>query len=71
MHLLIFQIVEASAMQHCIEWSDGNIVSHLFKDAKISSQDISRLIAAMGEQRLQTKFFKEYIANFFKVKLGF
>ena len=35
--------------------SSGTIVSHLFKAAKTSSQDISRLIARPGEQFLQTK----------------
>lgn len=68
MNLLIFQIVEGSALQHCSEWASGNIVSHLFKEAKTSSQDISRLIKHLGEQSLQTQFFKGYIAKFFAGK---
>ena len=70
MNLLIFQIVEGSALQHCHEWSSGNIASRLFKDAKTSSQDISRLIKHLGQQSLQTQFFKGYIAKFFQDKTG-
>ena len=50
MNLLIFQIVEGSALQHCADWSSGNIASYLFKGAKTSSQDISRLISRLGEK---------------------
>lgn len=70
MNLLIFQIVEGSALQHCSEWNSGNIASYLFKNAKTSSQDISRLIKNLGQQSLQTQFFKHYIAKFFQHKTG-
>jgi len=70
MNLLIFQIVEGSALQHCKEWSSGNIASYLFNGAKTSSQDISRLISRLGEQSLQTKFFKNYTAKFFSGARG-
>ena len=70
MNLLIFQMVEGSAMQYCKEWSTGNIVSYLFAEAKTSSQDISRLISRLGEQSLQTKFFKNYTAKFFSGARG-
>ncbi len=70
MALACFQITEGSAMYNCADWIEGNIAKKLFPNAKISSQDISRLIKHMGMQSVQTKFFKNYIAKFFPNKRG-
>jgi len=70
MALACFQINEGSAMYNCEDWLEGNIAKKLFPEAKISSQDISRLIKKLGRQDLQTKFFKNYVAKFFPDKRG-
>jgi len=68
--LICFQITEGSAMYNCENWIEGNIAKNLFPRAKLSSQDISRLIKILGEQNLQIKFFKNYIAKFFPKERG-
>ncbi|MDX1917058.1 MAG: transposase [Rickettsiaceae bacterium] len=70
MTLACFQITEGSAMYNCKNWREGNIAKKLFPNAKVSSQDISRLIKLLGQQNLQTKFFRNYIAKFFPNKRG-
>lgn len=70
MSLACYQITEGAAMQNCADWSEGNIAKKLFPDAQTKSQDISRLISALGQQHIQQKFFKNYIANFFPGKTG-
>lgn len=57
-------------MAHCQEWYDGNIAKKLFPTAKVTSQSISRLFKKMGQQELQTAFFKQYIQKFFPTKTG-
>ena len=57
MTLACFQITEGSAMYNCEDWSEGNIASKLFPNAKVSSQDVSRLIKILGRADLQTAFF--------------
>lgn len=70
MALICFQITEGTAMYNCQDWIEGNIAKKLFPSAKTSSQDISRLIAHLGRQELQTAFFKAYISKFFYGKRG-
>jgi transposase len=65
MTLTCFQITEGSAMHNCSDWQGGNIAKKLFPKAKVSSQDISRLIKTLGRSDLQTAFFKNYVAKFF------
>ena len=70
MATICFQITEGSAMYNCADWLEGNIARMLFKSAKTSSQDISRLIKTLGRADLQTSFFKKYVALFFPNKRG-
>ena len=70
MATICFQITEGSAMYNCADWFEGNIAKRLFKGAKTSSQDISRLIKTLGRTDLQTSFFKKYVAQFFPNKRG-
>ena len=70
MNLACYQITEGAAMQNCDDWSEGNISSKLFPNADTKSQDISRLISAIGQQDVQQKFFKNYVAKFFPKKTG-
>lgn len=70
MAMMCFQITEGSAMYNCADWLEGNIAKRLFKGAKTSSQDISRLMKTLGRVDLQTSFFKKYVARFFPNKRG-
>lgn len=70
MATMCFQITEGSAMYNCADWLEGNIAKRLFKCAKISSQDISKLMKTLGRADLQTSFFKKYVARFFPNKRG-
>lgn len=70
MALICFQITEGSALYNCESWLGGNIASKLFIQAKINSQDASKLIQILGRQDLQVKFFKDYVAKFFPNKRG-
>jgi transposase len=70
MSLACYQMIEGAAMQNCNDWIEGNIASKLYPNAKIKSQDISRLINSLGKQELQQRFFKNYIATFFPKRTG-
>lgn len=70
MTLACFQINEGSAMYNCEDWLEGNIAKILFPAAKVSSQDISRLIKILGKQELQVQFFKDYVSKLFPDKRG-
>jgi transposase len=68
MTLICYQITQGTAMYNCQDWAEGSIVSKLFPQAKLQSQNISRLINYLGQDALQNKFFKAYIEKFFKGK---
>lgn len=70
MSLCCFQILEGSAMYNCEDWFEGNIAKMLFKNAKVGSRDISKLIKMLGSTSLQTTFFKNYIEKFFSGRRG-
>jgi len=70
MTLISYQLTTGSAMYNCSDWADGNIASKLFPKAAISSQSISRLLAGLGKESVQRKFFKQYISAFFNNKHG-
>ena len=70
LNLACFQIIEGTAMQSMEDWYEGNIASTLFKKAKVTSQDTSRVIHKLGNPALQKQFFKHYIARFFPEKTG-
>jgi transposase len=63
--LICCQLSEGTAMYNCLEWAEGNICSKLFPQAKLRSQDISRLIDYLGREDVQRKFFRAYIEKFF------
>ena len=64
--LICYQMTKGGAMYNCQEWVNGNIASKLFPQAKLQSQNISRLINYLGRDDVQSKFFKAYIERFFK-----
>ena len=64
--LLCYQMTEGKAMYHCLDWMEGNIASTLFPQAKLESQDISRMFNYLGNQSIQNTFFTRYLTHFFK-----
>jgi len=66
MSLICYQMTEGAAMYNCLEWAEGNISSKLFPQAKLQSQNISRVINYLGRDDVQNKFFKAYVERFFR-----
>lgn len=66
MSLICYQMTEGAAMYNSIEWAEGNIACKLFPQAKLQSQEISRLINYLGREEVQNRFFSAYIEKFFK-----
>lgn len=62
--LVCYQITEGAAMYNCLEWVKGNIASKLFPQAKLQSQNISKIINYLGRDDVQGKFFKAYVERF-------
>jgi hypothetical protein len=48
-------------MRFAEDWYNGNYVSRLFPNAKVSSQDISSFLSLLGTERLQRAFFNAYL----------
>ena len=61
MALVYHRVSGGLAMRFAEDWYDGNYVSRLFPNAKVSSQDISRFLSLLGTERLQRAFFKAYL----------
>jgi len=59
--LLCYQIIEGGAGKNAGIWHQGNYSKVLFPDARLESQRISELLAKLGKENVQRKFFKRYI----------
>ena len=70
MALVLYQLAQGGAMSHYQNWAEGNIVQQIFPTPNLTSQRISDLLKIMGKAEVQRKFFKAYIAAFFKDKHG-
>jgi hypothetical protein len=59
---LVFYRILTDKKAYCYadEWWQGNYVSMLFPKAKLASQRISELLAAVGEEAAQRRFFQDY-----------
>jgi len=58
--LVYHRILSGSAMSHAESWYEGNFVSKLFPAANVLSQNISKVLTYLGEERVQRAFFAEY-----------
>ena len=65
MTLICYQMTEGAAMCNCLRWTEGNIAQKLFPKAKLQSQNISKLISYLGQDEVQSRFFKAYVEKFF------
>ena len=59
MPLICYCLCQQSAMYNASTWYEGNAVNMLYP-AKMSSQNISRILASMGNENIQRQFFKQY-----------
>jgi transposase len=59
--LCFFKLLDSAAMQHAQTWLDGNYAKILFPKLDLSTQRISDLLKAIGDERFQREFFKCYL----------
>lgn len=59
--LIIYRIVNGSAMQYTENWYNSNIVKLLFPKANVASQQISTFLKFLSKESLQQEFFKQYV----------
>jgi len=68
--LLCYRLCYGGAMRHFPLWYEGNIVRELFKEVRLTSQRISRLLKQVGEESSQRKFFEKYVRKYFNDSEG-
>jgi len=61
MSLVFHRIIGGHAMRYAEDWYDGNYVNQLFPNANISSQNISKFLSYLSEEKVQRAFFSAYI----------
>jgi hypothetical protein len=61
MALVFHRIQGGGAMRFVGDWYGGNYVRCLFPKAKVGSQEISKFLSYLGEERIQRAFFASYI----------
>lgn len=61
--LIIYRLCYQSAMRNAVHWHEGNILSTLLKDADLSSQQTSRVLAYLGQEEVQKHFFERYLKS--------
>lgn len=59
--LIAYRLCQPGPMYNCQMWLQGNVLSHEKGSDSLSSQDISRLMAHLGQESLQRKFFVQYL----------
>ena len=59
--LMAYRLCQPGPMYHCSLWISGNVFSSLHPKLKLASQDISRLLASLGEESVQRLFFERYL----------
>jgi len=59
--LLCYKIIEGGASKNADIWHQGNYSKILFPNATLESQRLSELLAKLGNENVQRKFFCRYI----------
>jgi transposase len=59
--LMTYRLCHPGPMYMCAQWLAGNVLSSLDTNLRLSSQDISRLLALLGEESVQRAFFERYL----------
>jgi len=70
MSLVCHKIIKGSAMVYVENWSKGDYASTLFPCAELSSQRISDFLKRLGKEYVWRKFFRAYIKQVAKEKVG-
>jgi transposase len=60
--IICYRLCMQSAMYNASCWLEANIISTLYKDIDLSSQNISRILSFLGTEKLQRNFFKQYLS---------
>ena len=68
--LLSYRLCYPSAMTYSKTWFEGNYAKILFSNVNFSSQRISEFLEVIGDEYLQRKFFREYIAKHTNARKG-
>lgn len=66
--LIFYKVIMQSAMYNCSNWLNDNIIQKLYPEIDLSSQNISRILAILGDESLQRQFFTKYIQKIGGVK---
>jgi transposase len=63
MTLILHRITNSgtAAMRYTENYYNGNYIQHLYPDAQITSQDISKFLTYLGKEDTQKSFFSTYI----------
>ncbi len=61
--LLSYKIANPSALYNAQSWIEGNVTGLLHKKCDLSSQNTSRVLAKLGEEKLQQDFFAAYLQS--------
>ena len=61
--LMFYKIINGGAGRNAEIWHQGNYSRILFQNAKLESQRVSELLAKLGNENVQRKFFKQYIGE--------
>jgi transposase len=70
MGLVCYKLLNTSAMRHAQTWTRGNYASLLYKNAGLSSQQISAFLKKLGKEKIWRDFFKSYIKKIAVGKTG-
>jgi len=70
MGLVCYKLLNTSAMRHAQTWTRGNYASLLYKNAGLSSQQISAFLKKLGKEKTWRDFFKSYIKKIAAGKTG-
>lgn len=68
--LIVFQILEGSAMKNVESWLEGNYAKKLYKSPDLSSQKISKILSYIGSEGVKERFLLEYSSMFLNSKSG-
>lgn len=61
--LIFYRMLTDSALYNCEKWIEGNVLAYLYTGAGLSSQQISRTLAFLGDEAIQRQFFERYLSS--------
>lgn len=61
--LVFYKIIVGEANKNAATWLDGNYAKTLFPEANLNSQRISEFLSKLGNEKIQRKFFKQYLTE--------